>query len=115
MKERKKDTIYEYWIEDGQFSYGLNLSYLIGIEGETVRLNPSSDDYDGDVYILFIDGTHVECIGNTERIFPKSLMEHDELKNEILSRNVDEEEEQHEMDIEENLDYGQGIENYYNR
>lgn len=115
MKERKKDTIYEYWIEDGQFSRGLDLSYLIGNEGDKVRLSPRGSDYDGVVYILFINGTHVECIGNTERTFPKSSIEHNELKNEILSRGVDEEEEQHELDVEENLDYNQGIENYDNR
>ena len=76
-------TKYRYHVEDGQFSFDFEKDYLIGKEGEIVELpTDRTDDLDR-IYILFVDGNYVECVGNIERDFPKNQEEHNGLKKII--------------------------------
>ncbi|MFZ7115657.1 MAG: hypothetical protein ACO1G9_09790 [Bacteroidota bacterium] len=77
---KNKKEVYNYHIEDGQFSYDFTKDYLLGKEGEIVNVfTERCDDYE-DIYIVFIDGKNVECLGNIERSFPSNKLEHDALK-----------------------------------
>lgn len=70
---------YTYRIEDGQFSNEIDLNKLLGDEGDIIKI--PSDDFDFiEAYILYIEGNHVECIGNVYRSFPKNSIEHNRLK-----------------------------------
>lgn len=80
IKEKIKNPRFYYHIEDGQFSIDFEANYLIGNEGDIIKVSTDRSDDLEDVYILFIDGNNVECIGNIEREFPKSEQEHNELK-----------------------------------
>ena len=84
MKHEK----YYYHIEDGQFSYDIELDKLLGIEGQTIKLSPYSDkESETDVYILYIDKNYVECIGSVENSFPKTPYEHEEFKEHLIKLN----------------------------
>ena len=84
IEEQIKNPKFYYHVEDGQFSFDMEKNYLIGKEGEIVKVVTDRIDDLEEIYILFVDGNYVECIGNTERDFPKSKEEHDELKNWML-------------------------------
>lgn len=73
------DTRYTYHIEDGQFSFDFTCNRLLGKEGQIIEY-PTDRNGDDEFYILFIDGTHVECIGNIERSYPKNTQEHEYLR-----------------------------------
>lgn len=82
MTTKKQD--YSYHLEDGQFSCDFCKNYLIGNEGEIVSvLTDRTGDLE-EVYILYVDGFHVECIGNIERSFPKSKEEHEFWKQQTI-------------------------------
>jgi hypothetical protein len=77
--------IYNYHIEDGQFSFDFIENRLLGREGQIIRhYTDRMDTMKDEFYILFVDGHYVECIGNIERRFPKNKQEHNELKETIL-------------------------------
>jgi len=84
VKEKIKNPKYIYHIEDGQFSYDFEKDYLIGKEGEIVEVSTDRTDDTDYLYILFIEGNYVECIGNIERDFPKTKFEHNKIKKMIL-------------------------------
>lgn len=75
---------YHYHIEDGQFSFDFTKSYLLGKEGDIVRTSTDRTDDEDEIYILFIDGFYVECIGNIDRNFPKNIEEHNEVKRQTM-------------------------------
>ena len=74
-------TTYKYHLEDGQFSIDFTKDYLLGNEGEVVSANTERSDGPEEIYILYIDGDYVECIGNVERTFPKNKEDHENLKS----------------------------------
>ncbi|TAL42507.1 MAG: hypothetical protein EPN92_11630 [Chitinophagaceae bacterium] len=76
---------YDYHVEDGQFSFDFSENRLIGKEGEIIKLfTDRSGDTEDEIYILFIDGFYVECVGNIERSFPANKQEHEELKQQMI-------------------------------
>lgn len=75
---------YNYHIEDGQSSFDFTKNYLVGKEGKIVEVSTGRTDDQEEIYILFIDGFYVECIGNIERSFPTTKEEHEELKQHML-------------------------------
>jgi hypothetical protein len=96
MKKSQKEVVeiqnnfdkpkYDYHVEDGQFSFEFKEDRLIGKEGEIVKLyTDRSGDIEDEIYILFIDGFYVECIGSIERSFPVNKQEHEELKQQMLT------------------------------
>ena len=87
INTREKEVIkkienpeYHYHVEDGQFSFDFYENRLIGKEGEIVKHYTDWYDELDEIYILYIDGFYVECIGNIERSFPENKQEHDEIK-----------------------------------
>ncbi|WP_423128545.1 phospholipase D-like domain-containing protein [Gaoshiqia sp. Z1-71] len=91
INKREKEVIkkienpeYHYHVEDGQFSFDFYENRLIGKEGEIVRhFTDRIDDLD-EIYILYVDGFYVECIGNIERSFPENKQEHDKIKKWMI-------------------------------
>jgi hypothetical protein len=84
IEEQIKNPKYYYHVEDGQFSFDMEKNYLIGKEGEIVKVVTDRIDDLEEIYILFVDGNYVECIGSIERDFPKTKEEHDKLKGWML-------------------------------
>ena len=73
--------MYHYHVEDGQFSFDFTETSLLGDEGDIVKLyTDRSGDIEDEIYILFVDGNYVECIGNIERSFPLNWNVHMELR-----------------------------------
>lgn len=82
MEEKMKQ--YFYHIEDRQFSTDIEHERLLGKEGDMIRLDTGRHLEGLDtVYILFINGNYVECIGDVEREFPRDQEEHERLKEEM--------------------------------
>lgn len=103
---------YHYHVEDGQFSADYYLAELTGYEGAIIKLDvEDTGDYE-EVYILYIDidNCYIECIGNIERTFPKTLEDHDRLRDEYLARYHTNDE-----DNDNELNYNDGISEYDNR
>jgi phospholipase D-like protein len=84
IEEQIKNPEFHYHVEDGQFSFDMEKNYLIGKEGEIVKVVTDRLDDLEEIYILFVDGNYVECIDSIERDFPESKEEHDKLKNWTL-------------------------------
>lgn len=91
IERREKEIIgkienpeYHYHIEDGQFSFDFYENHLIGKEGEIVKHHTDRTNGLDEIYILFIDGFYVECIGNVDRSFPENKQEHEEVKQWML-------------------------------
>lgn len=84
IEEQLKNAKYYYHVEDGQFSFDMEKNYLIGKEGEIVKVVTDRIDDLEEIYILFVDGNYVECIGSIERDFPKTKEEHENLKGWML-------------------------------
>lgn len=86
MGEMQFET-YHYHVEDGQFSFDFEDKKLLGDEGDIINVNTErSGGEQEDIYILFVDGNYVECIGDTERSFPINWLEHMELRKIIQDR-----------------------------
>lgn len=75
---RPGEDKYYYHVEDGQFSFDLAEGNLLGKEGQLIEVDGRN------IYILCIEGKHVECIGDVERVFPKTALEHANLKCNFL-------------------------------
>lgn len=85
MQKKVEKPRYNYHIEDGQFSFDFDEDYLLGKEGQIVKhYTDRMGEREDEIYILFIDGFYVECIGNIDRSFPANKQEHDELKQRML-------------------------------
>jgi hypothetical protein len=70
---------YFYHIEDGQFSFDHEDKRLLGNEGDVIEI-PNDFGDASKVYILYIEGSYIECIGEIERSFPKNWAEHMEIR-----------------------------------
>lgn len=79
METQKKYDSYWYHIEDGQFSKDFEKDTLLGDEGDIIKVFLDGDEPD-EIYILFIDGDYVACVGNVESSFPINWNEHMELR-----------------------------------
>lgn len=75
---------YHYHVEDGQFSFDFTENRLLGKEGEVVKHFTDRRDLEEEIYILFIDGFYVECVGNIDRSFPENKDEHEALKKWMI-------------------------------
>lgn len=83
--KRQYSPEYHYHVEDGQFSYDFYDKNLLGKERDVVTVHrPYDDEYENEIYILFVDEHYVECIGNVDRTFPKTQQEHNEIKAAML-------------------------------
>lgn len=82
--EKINNPRFHYHVEDGQFSIDFYENRLIGKEGEIVEYYTDRSDEKDEIYILYVDGFYIECIGNIERSFPKNKEEHDDLKKWML-------------------------------
>ena len=83
--KRKYLPEYFYKVNDGQFSFDFRNEKLLGKEGDTINvIEPFDDEHNSEIYILYIDEFHVECIGNTESSFPKNDQEHQKIKELML-------------------------------
>ncbi|MBE2290229.1 MAG: hypothetical protein IAE95_11785 [Chitinophagaceae bacterium] len=87
-----KDRKYWYHVEDGQFSFDFEDEKLLGDEGDIIKAW-SDGDYEKDVYILYVEGSHVECIGDIERSFPKNWAEHMETRKMVQAFHISDEED----------------------
>lgn len=59
--------MYTYDVEDGQFSFQIELHTLLGKEGDIIYISPNGIDPDASpVKILKIDGNLVICRGSVE-------------------------------------------------
>lgn len=92
-----------YHVEDGQFSFDFEDEKLLGAEGDIIKVWTDRDD-DDEIYILFIEGNHVECIGNVERSFPKNWSEHIETRKMVQEIHKGDEEEEEEYEQHRNDD-----------
>jgi hypothetical protein len=63
---------YNYFVEDGQFSFEVCLDRLLGAEGQVVALGVDGEDEYSQTYILAITGTDVYCIGTIENSIPQT-------------------------------------------
>lgn len=64
MKNTKySKTLYTYDVEDGQFSFQIELDELLGNVGETIHISPNGIDELYDVIINSIEGYIVSCSG----------------------------------------------------
>lgn len=86
IHEKPKPEKYYYHIEDGQFTREIELLDLLGNEGDIIKFK-IDEDFEIEAYILFIEDHYVECIGDTERSFPKNKVEHDDLKKRMKLMN----------------------------
>ena len=68
---------YLYNIEDGQFSREIYSEKLLGYERDIIQLDDDGEMIES--YIVYIEDNYIQCIGNIERCFPKSLDEHKKL------------------------------------
>ncbi|MCC7400179.1 MAG: DUF1669 domain-containing protein [Chitinophagaceae bacterium] len=90
IEESNEKPEYHYHVEDGQFSFDYYDSKLLGKEGEVIKVDMwGNGNKEDDIYILFIDGFYVECIGSIERSFPKSKEEHEEIKKYEMDLHAD--------------------------
>ena len=91
----EEQQLYSCRVHDGQFSFDFTRTGLPGKEGDIIQASPYEGDppnlpdgpHFNDVYILYIEGDHVECIGNIEGKFPKDWDEHNEMKNRVIKLN----------------------------
>lgn len=84
MGEEKQYDMYHYHVEDGQFSFDFEKNTLLGDEGDIINVyTERSDNESEDIYILFVEGNYVDCIGNIERSFPINWLEHMELRKTV--------------------------------
>jgi hypothetical protein len=85
VKEKIKKPLYNYHVEDGQFWFEYDDIRLLGKEGDIITTYQWEDfSMPRNTYILYIEGFHVECIGDVERSFPKNKDEHDRIKRETM-------------------------------
>jgi hypothetical protein len=83
----------KYWYhgEDGQFSFDFEGEKLLGAEGDIIKVWADRDT-ENELYILYVEGHHVECIGNTERSFPMNWNEHMEIRKMVQALHLAEQE-----------------------
>lgn len=60
----EKYSKYHYHVEDGQFSFDIELSYLLGKVGDIIDLGVDGIGDDNKTEIISIMGNYVECIGS---------------------------------------------------
>lgn len=81
MGDKNQYETYHYHVEDGQFSFDFEDKRLLGDEGDIINVyTERSDGEQENIYILFVEGNYVECIGDVERSFPINWLEHMELR-----------------------------------
>ena len=81
METKKLYHEYHYHVEDGQFSFDFAENKLLGDEGDIIKIyTDRSGDEKDEIYILFVEGNYVECVGDIERRFPINWNEHMELR-----------------------------------
>ena len=56
-------TIYTYYVEDGQFSFQVDINEKLGEVGEIIHISPDGIDEYNDVIINSIKGCYVSCSG----------------------------------------------------
>ncbi len=84
MKSGTSDQEYHYHVEDGRFSFDFTENSLLGDEGDVIKMyTERNGDQKEDIYILFVDGHYVECIGDIERSFPINWNEHMEMRKQM--------------------------------
>ena len=95
MEPKKIYQEYNYHVEDGEFSVDFDDKKLLGDEGDIIKVfTDRSGEIEDEIYILFIDGDYVECIGNIDRSFPINWNEHMEVRKRTQElRKVNNEEE----------------------
>ena len=85
IERSNHNSKYFYHVEDGQFSFDFTDTKLLGKERDIIKVEKwDNGELEDEVYILFVDGFYVECIGNIDRSFPKTLDEHNELKKTMM-------------------------------
>lgn len=90
IQKSNENPKYFYHVEDGQFSFDFENTKLLGKEAEIVKADRWGNSYSEDeIYILFVDGFYVECIGNIENKFPKTIEEHNEMKKIMMKLYAD--------------------------
>lgn len=63
--ESKDNEVYTYVVEDGQFSFEVEIPQLLGKVGDYIRISLNGADTDGfKVKIVDIDGWIVVCSGS---------------------------------------------------
>lgn len=79
---------------DGQFSFDFENKKLLGNEGDIINAyTERSDGESEEIYLLFVEGNYVECIGDIERSFPINWLEHMELRKAVQELYKEEEPE----------------------
>ena len=65
--ESKENEVYTYVVEDGQFSFQVEIPQLLGKVGDYIYISPDGIDPDwSKVEIVDIDGLTVSCLGHTD-------------------------------------------------